>query len=376
MESKAKVMTPKDVIQGLLEAVGIELNGKAPWDVQIHNENLFSRVLKDGSLGLGEAYMDKWWDCERLDIFFYKILGAEIDARVKIPLRHQIKLLLTHFMNFQTKNRAKKVADQHYDLGNALFTSMLDKRMMYSCGYFKEAQTLDEAQEAKLELICRKLKLQSGMRLLDIGCGFGGLARYAAEKHQVEVIGVTISKQQYDYAKEYCQGLPIEIRLQDYRDIHDQVDRVVSVGMFEHVGLRNYAHFMEVVQHTLPDQGLFLLHTIGGNQAYSLADEWIAKYIFPNGTVPTIAQIAFAAERRFVVENLHNFGAYYDNTLLAWHANFIRHWESLKQYYDERFYRMWTSYLLSCAGSFRARKNQVWQIVFSKNGVSGEYSYK
>jgi len=365
--------TANCIVQGLLQSVGITINGQAPDDIQIHNDNFYPRIIRQGAVGLGESYMEKWWDVQRLDNFFAKILRGNLESKISIPWRFKIKLLLANIINLQTKWRSKQVAEQHYDLDNDLFTAMLDKRMVYSCGYWKHATTLEQAQEAKLDLICQKLQLKPGMRLLDIGCGFGGLARYAAEKYQVSVVGVTISEQQYQFAKQYCQGLPVEIRLQDYRDIHESYDSVVSVGMFEHVGHLNYRAFMQVAHRALADGGLFLLHTIGGNQLSSIPNEWICRYIFPNGVIPTIAQIGKSAEKLFVVEDVHNFGADYDKTLMAWYDNFKQHWDQLKTRYDERFYRMWTYYLLCCAGSFRARTNQLWQVVLSKKGVLGGY---
>ena len=366
-------VTAKKIAQSLLDSVGITINGHHPWDIQVHNEKLYSRALSDGSLGLGEAYMDKWWDCERLDIFFDKLLRGKLNDKIKIPFHFYFKQLFAKMVNLQTKSRAKQVAYAHYDLGNNLFSHMLDDRMIYSCGYWKESTTLNDAQEEKLDLICQKLQLRPGLSLLDIGCGWGGLIKYAAQKYGVNATGITISQQQCDYAKDACKGLPVEICLQDYRDIHTTFDRVVSVGMFEHVGHKNYTTFMQTAHRALAKDGLFLLHTIGINEQSSLANEWITEYIFPNGMLPTIAQIANAAEKLFVIEDLHNFGAYYDNTLMAWYENFTRHWDSLKNQYDERFYRMWTYYLLSCAGSFRSRTNQLWQIVLSKNGIIGGY---
>ncbi|OGT36908.1 MAG: cyclopropane-fatty-acyl-phospholipid synthase [Gammaproteobacteria bacterium RIFCSPHIGHO2_12_FULL_37_14] len=359
--------------QNLLQSAGIHLDGNQPWDIQVHHPAFYQRVINEGALGLGESYMDKWWDCQQLDIFFYKILRAGLDAKVGKPFQTSIKELLAKIINFQSKHRAKDVGKKHYDLGNTLFKAMLDNRMIYSCGYWSNTNYLEEAQLAKLDLICKKLQLKPGLRLLDIGCGWGGLAKYAAEQHGVNVVGVTISQQQYEYAKEYCKGWPIEIRLQDYRDLHDKFDRIVSVGMFEHVGHPNYEIFMQTVHRNLTEEGLFLLHTIGVNITSLFANDWIIKYIFPNGMLPSIAQIAKTSEKFFVMEDWHNFGAYYDQTLMAWYQNFIQHWEELKSKYDERFYRMWTYYLLSCAGTFRARSIQLWQIVLSKTGIVGGY---
>lgn len=363
----------KALVQQLASLAGVAINGKEPWDIQIHNDNFYQRVINEGALGFGESYMDKWWDCQRLDMLFDRLLRARLDEKVKVPFPYLIKQLLARFINFQSKKYSKDVAHAHYNLGNDLFSAMLDSRMIYSCAYWKDATTLDEAQLAKLDLICRKLQLEKGMKLLDIGCGWGGLAKYAAEKYGVSVVGVTISEEQKNYAVKYCANLPIEIHLQDYRDINDTFDRIVSVGMFEHVGLLNYPTYMKTVHHLLKDDGLFLLHTIGTNQSEVLTNEWTSKYIFPHGMLPSITQIANASEKYFVIEDWHSFGAYYDTTLMAWYDNFTQHWDELKSKYDERFYRMWVYYLLSSAGSFRARSNQLWQVVFSKNGVVGGY---
>lgn len=364
----------KNFIERSLQTAGITINGKNPWDIQIYDDNFYNRVLDQGTLGLGESFMDKWWDCKELDKFFAKMLRAHLDNTVKIPFHFYLKLIAAKIFNFQTKTKAKEVAIRHYDLGNDLFSVMLDKRMIYSCGYWKNATTLDDAQQAKLDLTCKKLLLEPGMRLLDIGCGWGGLAKFAAENYGVNVVGVTISEQQADYAREYCKGLPVEIRLQDYRDLNEKFDRVVSIGMFEHVGHINYSTYMQTVYESLNSDGLFLLHTIGSHISTPIADEWITKYIFPNGMLPNLQQISKSFEKLFILEDCHNFGAYYANTLMAWHDNFVARWPELKKYYDERFYRMWVYYLLSTTGAFRARNLQLWQIVLSKNGIVGGYT--
>ena len=282
-------------------------------------------------------------------------------------------MLGARIFNLQSRKRAFQIGKKHYDIGNDLFIKMLDKRMTYSCGYWRNAGTLDEAQEYKLDLICLKLGLQPGMRILDIGCGWGSLAKFAAEKYQVNVVGITVSREQVELARTLCKDLPIEIRLQDYRDVHDRFDRIVSVGMIEHVGYKNYRTFMEVANGCLEKGGLFLLHTIGGNLSRTSVDPWINRYIFPNGMLPSFKQLGNAIEGLFVMEDWHSFGADYDKTLVAWYQNFEDSWDTLKSNYDERFRRMWRYYLLSCAGSFRARKNQLWQIVLSKEGVAGGY---
>lgn len=360
-------------IKSLLDTIDVKVNGDRPWDVQVHHPEFYQRIIRQGALGLGEAYMDKLWDCDQLDVLFDKILKAKLDHEVQIPWHFQLKLFLARFINFQTKHKAKKVAHQHYNIGNDLFEAMLDSRMIYSCGYWKNAQTLNQAQAAKLDLICQKLQLKPDEHLLDIGCGWGGLAKFAAENYGAKVTGVTISEQQYEYAKEYCKNLPIEILLMDYRDIQGQFDKIVSVGMFEHVGHLNYNTYMQTAHRILSPDGLFLLHTIGNNEAALFANEWITTYIFPNGMLPAPTQIMKASEKLFVMEDWQNFGAYYDKTLMAWHERFCDSWSNLKNNYDERFYRMWVYYLLACAGGFRARSIQLWQIVFSKQGLPGGY---
>jgi cyclopropane-fatty-acyl-phospholipid synthase len=236
---------------------------------------------------------------------------------------------------------------------------------MYSCAYWTSAETLDQAQENKLELICQKLKLLPGQRVLDIGCGWGGFAQYAAEKYKVEVVGITISKQQLQLAKDRCANLPVEIRLQDYRGLNEKFDRIVSIGMFEHVGYKNYADYMQTVRNALNDDGLFLLHTIGGNSSLTTIDPWINTYIFPNAMMPSVAQIGQSIENKFILEDWHNLGSHYDLTLMAWMSRFKHAWSQIREKYDERFYRMWIYYLSICAASFRAKRNNLWQIVLS-----------
>jgi cyclopropane-fatty-acyl-phospholipid synthase len=360
----------KRLIQQILDHADVRIDGHAPYDIQIHNPDFYPRIMAGGSMALGESYMNGWWDCEALDQFFERIMAARLDKKVrksKAALWAAVKARLT---GMDGRARAFEVGRRHYDIGNDLFTVMLDKRMNYSCAYWQEADTLDKAQEAKLELTCRKLGLEPGMRVLDIGCGWGGFAIYAAEKYRVEVTGVTVSVEQVKLAQNGCAGLPVSFELKDYRDIQGTFDRIVSIGMFEHVGLVNYRTYMQVVNRCLKDDGMFLLHTIGNNTSVRSVDPWLAEYIFPNSMLPSARQITEAAEGIFMLEDWHSFGPHYDPTLLAWHQNFIDNWPSIQDAYDERFKRMWVYYLLSCAGSFRARRNQLWQIVFSKYGGS------
>ena len=362
----------KSAIQRLLGSVDVQIDGDRPWDIQVHNPDLFPRVLAQGSLGLGESYVDGWWDCERLDEFFYRILLEKLDEKATSRPR-LLEFITAKLVNFQTLSRAFLIGKHHYDIGNDLYRCMLGERLIYSCGFWEDASSLDEAQEAKLELVCRKLGLQPGMRVLDIGCGWGGAAMYAAERYDVEVVGITVSQEQVTFAQERSRGLPIKIRYQDYRSLEGTFDRIWSIGMFEHVGPKNYATFMDVARRCLTEDGLFLLHTIGVQQAAVRSDPWIDRYIFPNSKLPSARQVCATIENRFVLEDWHNFGADYDKTLMRWFHNFQENWGSLRHRYDERFFRMWKYYLLSCAGAFRARVNQLWQVVLSPNGVPDGY---
>jgi len=356
----------------LLAAADVRLDGSRPWDIQVHDERLFHRVLGHGSLGAGEAYMDGWWDCDQLDEMLTRVLRSDIEDHLRSP--RALKLALSaRLFNMQNSRRAYIVGEKHYDLGDDLYELMLDPRMIYSCAYFERANDLNAAQEAKLDLVARKIGARRGMRILDIGCGWGGSAQFMAERYGGSVTGVTVSRNQLESAQKRCQGLDVEFRLQDYRSLAGSFDGIYSLGMFEHVGVRNYRTYLSKARELLRPDGLFLLHTIGNNRSSIATDPWIEKYIFPNSQLPSLAQIMAAADGLWVVEDIHSFGVYYDRTLRAWSANFERAWPQLSARYGERFRRMWHFWLMSSAAAFRARKTQLWQIVLSPVGVSGGY---
>lgn len=365
---RAQVSPAERFLRELLETVDVRIDGDRLWDLRVHDRSFFDRILAGGSLALGESYMEGGWDCEQLDGFFHHVLSGRLQGKLRTSARALWAALRARVVNLQKGRRAFAVGRRHYDLGNEFFRAMLDTRMTYSCGYWKEAGTLDVAQEAKLDLICRKIGLQAGQRILDIGCGWGSLAGFAAERYGARVVGVTVSPEQVRYAQERYAGLPVEICLRDYRDLRQTFDHVVSVGMFEHVGLKNYRTYMETVARCLSPEGRFLLHTIGRNRSVADIDPWIEKYIFPNSMLPSARQITDATEGLFVLRDWHAFGEDYDPTLMAWHDNCERNWKAGSRTPEERFRRMWRYYLLSCAGSFRADDNQLWQILFSKPG--------
>jgi len=366
-------MKSRALIEKILDSADVKINGNRPFDIQIHNEKFYDRILSEGSLGLGESYMDGWWDCEQLDELIRRILI--VDAKKSIPktLGVALHFLRSRVLNLQTKTRSKKVAKEHYDLGNDLYMAFLDPYNQYTCGYFKDTDKLNIAQEQKLELICKKLQLKKTDKVLDIGCGWGGFAKYAAEHYGCHVTGISISEEQIAYAKEFVKGLPVDIIKMDYRDLTGTYDKVLICGMIEHVGYKNYRKIIKKVSEHISDDGLFLLHTIGRNTSTTTTDRWIEKYIFPNSMLPSPKQLMNGSEGLFTMEDWHNFGQYYDPTLVAWWENFDKSWPEFKGKYTERFYRMFRYYLLSCAGAFRARDIQLWQIVFSPEGVPGGY---
>lgn len=361
--------TSETVLRDLLGYAGVEVNGKNPWDIQVHDPRFFDRVLREPHLTLGEGYMEGWWDCEAIDQFITRVLIARLDQKITGDWKVAFHFLRSRLFNLQNSSRAFEVGERHYDLGNDLYCAMLDKRLNYTCGYWKNAKNLDEAQEAKLDLVCKKIGVHPGMRILELGCGWGAFAKYAAEKYGAEVLGVTVSKEQVALGMELCKGLPVELRLQDYREVQGQYDAVISIGIMEHVGYKNYRGYMEVANRCLKEGGVAFVHTIGSNISITSADPFSNKYIFPNGMLPSIAQLGRAMEDIFVMEDWHNIGPNYDPTLMAWCSNFDNAWPQLKSQYDERFRRMWRFYLLSSAGGFRSRNQQLWQIVMTRQGT-------
>lgn len=354
----------REICTEIFGRAGITVGGDAPHDIVVHDDAMWDRLLRDRELGLGETYQDGCWDANQLDEFLAVVQEADLRSLVR-PGPDLVWLTAkARIQNRQTVRRAHRNASAHYDIGNDLYERMLDKRMIYSCGYWREADDLDSAQEAKLDLICRKLGLEQGMRLLDIGCGWGGLAQFAAERYDVRVTGITPAVEQATVAAARCSGLPVDIRQVDYRHVLGRYDRIVSVGMMEHVGARNLGTFFDRCRELLEPDGMMLHHTIGSNVSKHVTDPWFDRYIFPGGLLPSLAQIAAGAEKHWSIEDVHDFGPYYDRTLMTWHDNVSRRWDEIPQY-DERFRRTWDYYLLGSAAAFRVRNLQLWQIVFT-----------
>ena len=357
------------IMTDLLASAGVGTEGAHPWDMQIHDQRTYRRLLCEGVLGLGESYMDGWWDSHRLDECLVRLIRGDLRGKIQKDWRLVLHVAKAKLFNLQAGRRAFEVGEKYYNIGNDLYVAMLDSGLNYSCAYWKDARTLEAAQEAKLDLICRKIGLEPGMTVLDLGCGYGGFMKFAAEKYGAELTGVSVSTEQIALGTEMCKGLPITFELVDYHDVTGQYDRVVSVGMLGHVGYRNYRAFFETMHRCLKEDGIALLHGIGSNNCVTIGNPWHHKYIFPNNMLPSIAQLGRAMNYLFVMEDWHNFGPDYDRTLMAWDRNFEDAWPDLKHDYDERFYRMWKFYLLSCAAAFRSRSQQLWQIVMTKHGL-------
>jgi cyclopropane-fatty-acyl-phospholipid synthase len=355
-------------LRDLLERADVRVGGSRPHDIQVHDRAFYVRVLRDGRLGLGESYMDGQWDAGSVDELTAKLIRARVQERVP-DWRTAIYVAAARAWNMQSTARAFQAGERHYDIGNDLYQAMLGETLSYTCAYWKDAASLDEAQRAKLDLVCRKVGLRPGMKVLELGCGWGTFARHAAEKYGVEVIGYTVSREQVALGNELCRGLPVDLRLADYRTARGTFDVVVSIGMMEHVGPKNHRTYMDTVDRCLAPDGIAFIHTIGSNVNQTIIDAWFHKYLFPNAAIPSLAQITGAMQGLFVPEDVHNIGPHYDRTLMAWSDNFDRAWPSLRARYGDRFQRMWRYYLLSCAGAFRARFMQLYQVVMTRPGT-------
>jgi len=361
----------------LLAGADIHLNGSRPWDIQIKHPLTLQRWMREGSLGMGESYMDGWWECQAIDQMMSRAVRARLQQHMGTP-QAWWHSCWSKWAQHVPVGKGSIVGRAHYELSNLLFSAMLDSGMNNSSAYWHEgASTLEQAQTAKLDMICRKLQLQPGMRLLDLGCGWGSLMRHAAKYHGVTALGITQSEEQMQLGQQMTKGLAVQFELIDYRqfntDGRTQFDRVVSAGMLNQVAQVKDPAFFSAARRSLKKDGLFLMEAMGNNQADKLLGPWMEKHVLGKASLPSIGDIAEPAQAHFVLEDVHNLGADHDRTLLHWHQRFELAWPQLRLNYDERFYRMWRYHLLSSAGSFRARSTQIWQIVMSPKGLPGVY---
>ena len=349
-------------------------DGNPAFTVIFHKEIPLTALTTSTSLALGEAYMDGDLEIEgdlynALDHFLGQMGKFSTDESA-------LKKLI--FSSTGKKNQEKEV-QSHYDIGNDFYKLWLDETMSYSCGYFlHEDDSLYQAQVNKVDYILKKLHLSPGMSLLDIGCGWGFLLIEAAKKYGVHGMGITLSREQYEAfnrrIKEQNLGDLLEVALMDYRDLpkmNRTFDRVVSVGMAEHVGRRNYQLFMDCAKKVLKPGGLFLLHFISALKEHA-GDPWIKKYIFPGGVIPSLREmLSCAAEDDFHTLDAENLRLHYNRTLLCWDKNYREHMDQIREMFDERFVRMWDLYLAACAATFHNGIIDLHQVLFS-NGINND----
>lgn len=370
-------MAFKRIVKNTLAAADVAINGNRPWDIQIYDDRFYRRAAR-GTLGLGESYMDGDWDVASVDSLFQHFLTAELRQSLLYKINHAGLVIRAKLSNLQTRRRSRAVAEEHYNLDHRMYEQFLGPWNQYTCCFFNDTDDLHQAEVNKLEMICRKLEINENDHVLDIGCGWGGFARYASSTRGCEVTGITISTEQADFARDYTEGLPVDILLADYRDLPEKLgskfDKILICGMIEHVGYKNYRGLMEVVHQLLDDDGLFLLHTIGNADETHIVDRWIEKYIFRNSMAPAMGQLAIAFQGLFSVHAWENYGHYYSKTLTAWQENFERNWDNIraiasKPAFDEKFRRMWNYYLLSSKAAFDVEDLLLWQVVMSKMGM-------
>jgi cyclopropane-fatty-acyl-phospholipid synthase len=358
-------------VRRTLASADIEIGGTRPWDLRVHDRAFYARLARNPTFQLGETYMDGLWDCDALDVFVEKLLASGVAGSRERSGMFHLRNAWARVRNRQSRARAGEVATAHYDLDLEIYRGMLDDTLTYTCGYWRDAASLGEAQRAKLGLVCAKLDLRPGETFLDIGCGFGGLAAYAAEHHGAIATGITNSRQHYEVAKALHPD--VEYLLLDYRDLPAlgrRFDKIASIEMIEAVGPSNFETFMRVAHACLVDRGRFLVQCFISNTSQFVCNEWFDRYIFPNGVSPSFAQLARATESTFgAPKDSHDLGAYYPPTLLAWDANLTATWSRLARTYDARFRRMWQFYLRSLAGVFRAEDLRLCQLVYAKGPV-------
>ena len=377
-------MLKRLIQKGTLTVTDVEgkthvFGGKAPGPsvtMKLSDKALYKKLFFSPEMSAGEAYMDGTLTFPGSSLRgFLSLISANQNTTAPSPVHQMIGAVSRKLKRFQQSNpigKAQQNIAHHYDIGNALYKLFLDEGMFYSCAYFEnDGDTLEAAQRAKCRLIAAKLGLQPGQKILDIGSGWGGLAIYLASMENVEVLGVTLSKEQHALAQQRAQAAGVSDRvkfeLRDYRELNQHFDRIVSVGMFEHVGVPRYGEFFTHVNKLMPDDGVMLLHSIGHMSPPSTASPWLRKYIFPGAYSPALSEVFPAVERnRLWVTDCEFLRVHYAMTLNHWHQRFEKNRAAIAQMYDERFCRMWEFYLISCEMMFRTGAQEVFHMQLSR----------
>lgn len=348
--------------------------------VKVLDESAWFDIITKGNLGIAEGYMHGKIEVDPLPFFRTIMNGTSVGTRRKegsdyLGLVMQVlslpTMLMGRFVNMQSRELSTRVTKQHYDAGNDLYEVMLGPTMAYTCGYWKGAKNLEEAQKNKFDLILRKLQLKPGMKVADLGCGWGTAAAYMHEHGKADVTAVSLSEQQVKWAKDHLEKPGLKYIWSDYRDICDDpkqagtFDRIYSIGMLEHVGYKNYEPFFSCVKRLLKPDGLAVVHTIGEPDFVPASDPFLDKYIFPGAVIPALSALTPAFENHFILEDFHNFGYDYALTLAAWSDNAKAFFKKNPTAYTPEFQRMWDYYLRMCEALFELRINQLWHFVLS-----------
>jgi cyclopropane-fatty-acyl-phospholipid synthase len=367
------IKSEKETVETFLNECEIQIDGANQGDIIVKDDRFYSMCINYGELGFGESYMYGYWDSKNL----YETLYNGIKNCHKVSYMNLNSIAFNRyfnnmFYNNQTIDKASADVQAHYNKGNDLYERMLDKtNMQYTCGFFQDTNDLETAQIQKLNIIAQKLNLKPGEKLLDIGCGWGNLINFMTTNYGVKGIGITISSEQLKFCKEkYKDNKNAEFLLIDYRNIPDDMkfDKIVSVGMFEHVGKKNFEEYFDIVYKHLNDDGLALIHTMGQQSKMINAtahSEWIDKYIFPGGEIPDWEDLSKIISKRFFIHDWHNFGKYYARTFEAWYNNINKRWNEIPNY-NEEFRRMWNFYLVSFIVNFDLCRLLLFQILISK----------
>jgi cyclopropane-fatty-acyl-phospholipid synthase len=358
----------KKAVERILSTVDVRIGGSRPFDMQVHSDLFYKRVLLEGSVGLGESYMDGLWDCADLEELVFRFVESGIERRFRLLPGFVTMNALGHLVNRQPRSLGERTS-RHYNTDNDLFASFLGKYKNYSCAFYEEGDDLDTAQLKKMDLICDELCLRPGENVLDIGGGWGEIAKHMASRG-CRITSINIADEQMRAAREHCKGASVDVVKCDYRDVAGTFDKIAIIAMMSHVGHKNHRPLFETVHRHLAPDGLVFVDTVGSAVSLQNGNPWIDKYIFPGIVFPSIQQISRAVEGLFVIEAVRNFGASYVKTLRAWNANLRRAWPRLSHRHDERTRRMFEFFFLTVAGFFRARDFQNWYVVLSPEGTT------